>query len=80
MDNLNTHTAMDVLLFALAHPRWEFVFQPVYAAYLNLLEIVKILVVALLIPVGFVLAIFAYFTINIVTWHFEQCIEYHSTC
>ena len=21
MDNLNTHTAMDVLLFALAHPR-----------------------------------------------------------
>src|SRR5215218_4109333 len=38
MDNLNTHTAMDVLLFALAHPRWEFVFQPKYAAYLNLLE------------------------------------------
>ena len=38
MDNLNTHTAMDVLLFALAHPRWEFVFQPIYAAYLNLLE------------------------------------------
>ena len=38
MDNLNTHTAMDVLLFALAHPRWEFVFQPIYTAYLNLLE------------------------------------------
>ena len=38
MDNLNTHTAMDVLLFALAHPRWELVFQPVYAAYLNLIE------------------------------------------
>jgi hypothetical protein len=38
MDNLNTHTAMDVLLFALVHPRWEFVFQPIYAAYLNLLE------------------------------------------
>lgn len=38
MDNLNTHTATDVLLFALAHPRWEFVFQPIYAAYLNLLE------------------------------------------
>jgi hypothetical protein len=35
MDNLNTHTAMDVLLFALVHPRWEFVFQPIYAAYLN---------------------------------------------
>jgi transposase len=38
MDNLSTHTALDVLLFALAHPRWEFVFQPVYAAYLNLIE------------------------------------------
>ena len=38
MDNLTTHTAPDVLLFALAHPRWEFVFQPKYAAYLNLIE------------------------------------------
>jgi transposase len=38
MDNLATHTAPDVLLFALAHPRWEFVFQPKYAAYLNLIE------------------------------------------
>src|SRR3954465_111136 len=38
MDNLNTHTATDVLLFQLAPPRWEFVFQPIYAAYLNLLE------------------------------------------
>jgi hypothetical protein len=38
MDNLSTHTAPDVLLFALAHPRWEFVFQPKYAAYLNLIE------------------------------------------
>ena len=28
----------DVLLWALAHPRWEFVFQPTYAAYLNLIE------------------------------------------
>ena len=27
-----------MLLFALAHPRWEFVFQPTYAAYLNLIE------------------------------------------
>jgi hypothetical protein len=27
-----------VLLFAAAHPRWEFVFQPKYAAYLNLIE------------------------------------------
>src|SRR5579872_2929408 len=25
-------------LFALAHPRWKFVFQPKYAAYLNLIE------------------------------------------
>jgi transposase len=38
LDNLNTHRATDVLLFALAHPRWEFVFQPTYAAYLNLIE------------------------------------------
>src|SRR6266496_6739857 len=27
-----------VLLFNLAYPRWEFVFQPTYAAYLNLIE------------------------------------------
>jgi transposase len=26
------------LLFSLAHPRWEFVFTPKYAAYLNLIE------------------------------------------
>jgi transposase len=38
VDNLNTHSATDVLLFALAHPRWEFVFQPKYAACLNLIE------------------------------------------
>ena len=38
LDNLNTHRAADVLLFTLAHPRWEFVFQPTYAAYLNLIE------------------------------------------
>ena len=38
MDNLNLHSATDVLLFALAHPRWEFVFQPKSAAYLNLIE------------------------------------------
>ena len=37
-DNLQAHRATDVLLFALAHPRWEFVFQPKYAAYLNLIE------------------------------------------
>ena len=38
MDNLNAHKTADVLLFGLAHPRWEFVFQPTYAAYLNLIE------------------------------------------
>jgi len=38
LDNLSTHRATDVLLFAQAHPRWEFVFQPKYAAYLNLIE------------------------------------------
>jgi hypothetical protein len=38
LDNLSTHKATDVLLWALVHPRWEFVFQPTYAAYLNLIE------------------------------------------
>jgi transposase len=38
LDNLNVHRATDVLLFSLTHPRWEFVFQPTYAAYLNLIE------------------------------------------
>ena len=38
LDNLSMHRATDVLLFSLARPRWEFVFQPVYAAYLNLIE------------------------------------------
>ena len=38
LDNLNVHRATDVLLFSLAYPRWEFVFQPTYAAYLNLIE------------------------------------------
>ena len=38
LDNLSSHRTLDVLLFALAHTRWEFVFQPTYAAYLNLIE------------------------------------------
>ncbi len=38
LDNLSTHRAPDVLLFALAYPRWEFVYQPVCAAWLNLIE------------------------------------------
>ena len=37
-DNLSSHRATDVLRFMLAHPRWEMVFQPKYAAYLNLIE------------------------------------------
>lgn len=28
----------DVLLCCLSHPEWKFVFQPKYAAYLNLIE------------------------------------------
>jgi transposase len=38
LDNLSTHRAHDVLLFSLAYPRWEFIFQPKYAGYLNLIE------------------------------------------
>lgn len=38
LDNLNAHRATDVLLFLVHHPRWEMVFQPKYAAYLNLIE------------------------------------------
>ena len=38
LDNLSSHHALDVQLFALAHPTWHFVFQPTYAAYLNLIE------------------------------------------
>lgn len=32
LDHLSAHRAPDVLLFALAHPRWEFLFQPKHAA------------------------------------------------
>ncbi|WP_052639893.1 transposase [Zavarzinella formosa] len=38
LDNLAAHGSRDVLLFNVAYPRWEFVFQPVAAAYLNLIE------------------------------------------
>jgi transposase len=38
LDNLNVHHSENVLFFLLTHPRWEFVFQPTYAAYLNLIE------------------------------------------
>ena len=38
LDNLPAHRGTDARLFSLVHPRWEFVFQPTYAAYLNLIE------------------------------------------
>jgi transposase len=38
LDNLSTHRTMDVMLWALAHERVEFLFQPVYAPWLNLIE------------------------------------------
>jgi hypothetical protein len=37
-NNLNDHHAIDVLLFSRAHLCWELVFQPSYAAYLNVTE------------------------------------------
>jgi hypothetical protein len=38
MDHLEMHHCRDLLLFMLHHERWEFVYQPTYAAYLNLIE------------------------------------------
>lgn len=38
LDHRRTHRAVDVLLWALMHPRWACVFQPKYAASLNLIE------------------------------------------
>ncbi len=38
MDNLDMHQCTDLLLFMVQHERWEFVYQPKYAAYLNLIE------------------------------------------
>ncbi len=38
LDNLDIHHADGLLPFMLAHPRWESVYQPKYAAYLNLME------------------------------------------
>jgi hypothetical protein len=38
VDNLRMHRSMDVMLFCLTHPRWEFLFQPKASAYLNLIE------------------------------------------
>jgi hypothetical protein len=38
VDNRDAHRAVDVLLFAPAFARWEFVSQPRYAAYPNRIE------------------------------------------
>ena len=38
LDNLSIHRSMDVLLWALAHPRVSFLFQPSYSPWLNLIE------------------------------------------
>ena len=38
VDEMGEVVAAALLLFAVVHPRWEFVFQPKYAAYLNLIE------------------------------------------
>lgn len=38
MDNLSVHKMLDVRLWALAHERVSFLFQPTYAPWLNLIE------------------------------------------
>jgi transposase len=38
LDNLQAHRCADMMLFSAAHPHWHFIFQPTYAAYLNLIE------------------------------------------
>lgn len=38
MDNLSVHKTLEVRLWALAHPRVRFLFQPRYAPWLNLIE------------------------------------------
>jgi len=38
LDNLSVHRAFDVRLWAVAHPRVCFLFQPTYAPWLNLIE------------------------------------------
>lgn len=38
MDNLAVHKTVEVRLWALAHPRVRFLFQPRYAPWLNLIE------------------------------------------
>jgi len=38
LDNLSTHGTLDVRLWALAHERVRFLFQPVYTSWVNLIE------------------------------------------
>lgn len=38
LDNLAAHRSQDMMLFSATHPHWHFIFQPTYAAYLNLIE------------------------------------------
>jgi transposase len=38
LDNLQAHRSADVMLFSASRPYWHFLFQPTYAAYLNLIE------------------------------------------
>ena len=38
LDNLAAHKTLDIRLWALAHPRVRFLFQPTYAPWLNLIE------------------------------------------
>lgn len=38
LDNLSIHRSLDVQLWALAHERVRFLFQPTYAPWLNLIE------------------------------------------
>ena len=38
LDNLASHKTLEVRLWALAHPRVRFLFQPTYAPWLNLIE------------------------------------------
>src|SRR5438270_1054755 len=38
LDNLAAHRSQDMMLFSANHLHWHFIFQPTYAAYLNLIE------------------------------------------
>jgi hypothetical protein len=38
LDGQSSQRSTDLLLFLLAHPRWEMLFQPKYAAYFCLIE------------------------------------------